>query len=314
MVRQNAGLDSLRLSRLEKSRLLMAFLVSLLVHLGAWGGYVAEKKNGWWSKVIRPLPHLHSQRVAPPVAPQMPPAVFLDVTEPAAEAPEHAKYYSDKNSRAANPDSAEISDQPKLAGRQKEVPKTEDVPRPVKADKPTPPATPAKPSAAQASPANTLMPGATEKAGPDKQAPERPRTLREALALQPKQLPGQQMQQEGGVRRRALKTSLDAVATPFGAYDRRIIEAIQSHWYDLLDKQKFALDRTGKVTVKFHLNSDGTVTELTITDNSVGQLLGYVCQESIAGAAPFGVWPSDMRRMVGATFREITFTFYYYND
>jgi len=28
--------------------------------------------------------------------------------------------------------------------------------------------------------------------------------------------------------------------------------------------------------------------------------------------APYGVWPSDMRRMVGANFRDVTFTFYYY--
>lgn len=242
--------------------------------------------------------------------------IFLDVTEPAAEPPKNAKYYSDKNSRAANPDSTEISNQPKLTGTQKDVPKTENAPKPVNA-KPTPPAEPKKQvetKPAHANPANTLMPGALEKASPEKQTPERPRTLREALALQPKQLPGQQMQQQGGVQHRALKSSLDAVATPFGAYDRAIIEAIQSHWYDLLDKQKFALDRTGKVTVKFHLNSDGTVTELKITDNSVGELLGYVCQESIAESAPFGAWPSDMRRMVGATYRDITFTFYYYAD
>ena len=70
--------------------------------------------------------------------------------------------------------------------------------------------------------------------------------------------------------------------------------------------------RTGKVTVTFHLTPDGTVTELAITDNTVGKLLGYVCQEAIEQAAPFGAWPSDMRRMVGTNFREITFTFYYY--
>ena len=29
-------------------------------------------------------------------------------------------------------------------------------------------------------------------------------------------------------------------------------------------------------------------------------------------AAPFGKWPPDMARMIGANYREITFTFYYY--
>jgi TonB family protein len=80
----------------------------------------------------------------------------------------------------------------------------------------------------------------------------------------------------------------------------------------LLDSQQFADSRAGKVTVYFHLNADGTVTELNIIANSVGSLLGYVCQEAVEQAAPFGKWPSDMRQLIGANYREITFTFYYY--
>jgi TonB family protein len=142
--------------------------------------------------------------------------------------------------------------------------------------------------------------------------PERPRTIRQALAQQSSQLPGLQLQQDGGVKRRAVSSSLDAIATPFGAYDRAIIAAISSRWYDLLDSQRFANNRTGKVTVYFHLNPDGSVTELKISDNSVGDLLGYVCQEAIEQAAPFGQWPSDMRRQYDKNYREITFTFFYY--
>jgi hypothetical protein len=67
------------------------------------------------------------------------------------------------------------------------------------------------------------------------------------------------------------------MATPFGAYDRAIVEAISQRWYDLLDSQQFADSRTGKVTVDFHLNPDGSVTELKISGNTVGDLLGYVC-------------------------------------
>jgi hypothetical protein len=306
MVRVPAELGSLRLGRRERSRLLMALAVSVCLHLTGWGGYLAQEKYHWLNKLPWPVLRLAKPPVARPV-PQENQMVFLDVTEPAVEPPKNAKYYSDKNSRAANPDATEVSSQPKLTGKQTDVAKTEDVPKLVK---PTP-TKQAGPKPAQPSPANTLMPGGTEKARPENKPSERPRTLRDALAVQPKQMPGQQMKQDGGVQRKALKTSLDAIATPFGAYDRAIIEAIQSRWYDLLDKQKFALDRTGKVTVTFKLNSDGTVTELKIADNSVGVLLGYVCQESIADAAPFGAWPSDMRRYYG-TSRDVTFTFYYY--
>jgi outer membrane biosynthesis protein TonB len=322
MARPHGELISLRFSRLEKERLLIALVVSLCLHLGVWGGYQVGKKTGLWQKMHWPL----AKKLFPapkPVVQQTPPPIFLDVAEESAEPPKQAKYYSDRNSRAANPDANRESNQPKLNGKQTVMARVQDSDRLVKA-KPTPPApTPQKtvePKPAQPNPANTLMPGGWEKAKPEDspkpddqpQQPKRPRTLREALAQRSSPLPGLQMQQSGGVQRHALKSSLDASATPFGQYDRALIEAVQQRWDDLLDSQRFALDRTGKVTVTFHLNPDGSVTESKIGSNSVGDLLGYVCQEAIEQAAPFGKWPDDMRRMVGANFREITFTFFYY--
>ena len=324
MVRPQNELGSLRFSRLEKERLLLALLFSLLMHLVVWGGYEAEKKNGWLKKLFPPAHHKLVMLPPKPVEPPIDPTVFVDVSQASADAPKSAKYYSDKNSRAANPEASVDSNQPKITGKQHDVPKINDTPRPTKAKPvtPTPPAPPQKPveeKPQESKAATALNPGAlqpgkpTETAKPDENVtpPERPRTLRQALA-QSNQLPGLQMQQDGGVKRHALSSSLDAMATPFGAYDRAIVEAISQRWYDLLDSQQFADSRTGKVTVDFHLNPDGSVTELKISGNSVGDLLGYVCQEAIQQAAPFAQWPSDMRRMVGANFREITFTFYYY--
>jgi hypothetical protein len=47
-------------------------------------------------------------------------------------------------------------------------------------------------------------------------------------------------------------------------------------------------------------------------ENNVGEVLGYLCQESVEEAAPFAKWPPDMVRMIGQNYRDITFTFYYY--
>jgi predicted RNA-binding protein associated with RNAse of E/G family len=80
----------------------------------------------------------------------------------------------------------------------------------------------------------------------------------------------------------------------------------------LLDSQQFARDRNGKVILRFHLNHDGTITDIQELQNTVGDVLGYVCREAVTDPAPFAAWPSDMRRMVGENYREITFTFYYY--
>ena len=52
MVRPPNELGSLRFSRLEKERLLLALVFSLLVHLAVWGGYEAEKKTGWLKKLF----------------------------------------------------------------------------------------------------------------------------------------------------------------------------------------------------------------------------------------------------------------------
>jgi outer membrane biosynthesis protein TonB len=322
MVRPRANYGSLRFSRVEKNRLLAALLLSLFAHLGAWGGYELGKKSGLWEKLHWPNQKKLSVTPPKPVAQNAEPTIFIDVSQAVTEAPKNAKYYSDKNSRAANADDEKDSSQPKLNGHQRDIPKTEDAPRPNK-NKPATPAPPQKPLEAKpeaAKPAQALNPGALQPGKPaeietpeQQPAPEpRPRTVREALAQQSKQLPGLQLQQDGGVRRRALTSSLDAMSTPFGAYDRAIVESISQRWYDLLDRQQFAQNRTGKVTVYFHLNPDGSVTEMKITETTVGDLFAYLCRDAIEQAAPFGAWPSDMRRLVGANFREITFTFYYY--
>lgn len=336
MVRPRTARRSLRFSRLDRERLIVALLLSLLAHLAVWGGYEAGKKTGLW-KELRQKYQRHHPSVEPKLVRNTTPTMFVDVSQPSTAAPKNAKYYSDKNSRAANPETRIKSNQPNVKGKQREVPKINNTPIPVKA-KPAPPERPQKPEeskptqptkatvAKSAKPFNPgiLHPGPPQKTRKDEQQnkqqkqkqnrkpPEkkRPRTLREARAEN--HIAGLQMQQEGGVKRHALKSSLNAIATPFGAYDRAIIEAIQQRWYDLLDSQQYAQDRTGKVTIQFHLNPDGTVTESKITHNTVGAVLGYICLEAILQSAPFGKWPPDMRRMIGTNFREITFTFYYY--
>ena len=120
------------------------------------------------------------------------------------------------------------------------------------------------------------------------------------------------MNQEGGTRRMALQPSFDAKATPFGDYDRRFIDAVTAQWYNLLDSQKFSQDRSGKVTLRFRLNYDGTISDMQVLENTVGELLGYVCQKAVTDPSPYEPWPSDMRHMVAENYREIVFTFYYY--
>jgi hypothetical protein len=139
----------------------------------------------------------------------------------------------------------------------------------------------------------------------------RPRTVKEALArLQQNHLPGEKILQEGGVSRRHEMASLDTKATPFGAYDAALVDAIAQHWYSLLDQREYASDSRGKVVVRFSLHHDGRVTDMGEAENTAGEVLGLICQKAVLDNAPFAAWPSDMRRTLGDV-RHIQFTFYY---
>jgi hypothetical protein len=303
-------LDSLRFDSRESKRLAWVFALSLLAHLLVWGGYEGGKAINLWTRLHLP-PFLLFTKIkqAPPVR-ESEPLVFVDVNPAQAttQAPKNTKYYSSQNSRAANPDAKRDTQVPEMKGTQTEVAKTETVTRPDFSQ-----LQPAMQPSQEQLASRQQNPGDLTLGHPAENQPAeqpRPRTLRQALAQQ--KLPGLQMKQSGGVRREALVPSLDVKATPFGAYDAAFIQAVTQRWYDLLDSRQFARDRTGKVVLQFHLNYDGRISDMEITQNTVGDLLGYVCQKAVMDPAPYAKWPTDMRAMVGLDYREITFTFYYY--
>jgi outer membrane biosynthesis protein TonB len=327
---------SLRPERAEVSRLAWAFALSLACHLLVFGSYETGKKYNLWQNLHWPT-WLHAPRVfkellvrkeTPP--PQRPlqdiPLMFVNVSpaQATAEPPKDAKYYSDKNSRAANPEPDKITDIPKINGKQPDVPKTEDVPRekftPLQPARPVQPAQEEQP---EIKPKPAYTPGDLTMAKPsptprktegdaNEAKPPRPRTIREALARQQNnQVPGEKMKQEGGVQRRHEMASLDTKATPFGAYDAALVEAISQRWFTLLDQRDYASDSRGKVVLQFHLHYDGRITDMNVSENTAGEVLGFLCQKAVLDPAPFAAWPSDMRRTLGNV-RSIQFTFYYY--
>ena len=310
----------LRFGRLESKRLIFALLISLLIHLGVWGGYHLAKKYHLMDR-LRTLLHIPApvppKKEPPKKEVQQQPSIYVDVDQADAEPPKKALYYASKNSQAANPDADRQMNQPKIDGQQKDVPKTQDVPKKTKLE-PSPPQPPSPQTKPQ--PENQSSPlhlGDRELKKVDTNTPteivtpeQRPRTLKEAREQQ--HLPGRMMQQDGGVLRTKLVASLDAKSTTFGQYDGAIFAAIQQFWQDELDSHQYAQERTGHVTIKFILHFDGTVSNVQILDNEVGILLGSFCQEAIDQTAPYGKWPSDMLHEIGSTERTVTVTFIYY--
>ena len=318
-----AELGSLHFSRTETERLLAALFISLCLHLAAWGGYELGKKLNWWQSIHLPVWLHRTVKTVPPPKQAPPetevqPTIFVDVTDPDAKPPQKTPYYSYQNSHAANPDEDKNSNQPKLNGHQKDVPQTHDDTLFSKLQpSPQPPQPQVQAAAPQSSPLNlgdikSKPQTDNQQNGQDNQPQpqSRPRTLKEALAQ--RHMPSRQLQQDGGVRRHRLVPSFDVTASPFGDYDSALIAAVTQRWYDILDSQQFAEDRTGVVTLKFKLMYDGSIRDMTEVKSSVGELLSYVCQESIESSAPFGKWPQGMEELIGKNYREITFSFYYY--
>ena len=324
---------SLHVDQAEYNRLAWAFAISIALHLFFVGGYYSGKKLGLWDRLewpawLKPVQRLVESMspkplpAQPPPQAEEPPLLFVDVSQAQVtpEAPKKAPYYSDKNSQAANPEAEKQTNVPLITGKQEELVKTEDVPRekfvPLQ---PARPSTPAKVPQEELLPKKTLQSGDLTMAKPDavpqkgdgEAAHARPRTLAEAMARQAdRRPPGEKMKQEGGVRRRLEIASLDAKATPMGAYDAALVDAIRECWYNLLDSQEYASDYRGKVVLQFHLHSDGRVTDVTVSENTAGAVPGLICETAIDKPNPYPPFPSDLRRIIGET-RSIQFTFFY---
>ena len=120
------------------------------------------------------------------------------------------------------------------------------------------------------------------------------------------------MRQDGGTQRRHIEASFDVKATAFGAYDAAFIEAVEQRWFALLDNMSYNGYRRGKVLVQFHLNYNGSISDLKVVEENVGLELSLMCQKAISDPSPYDKWPREMRLMVDKDYREIQFVFYYY--
>ena len=148
-------------------------------------------------------------------------------------------------------------------------------------------------------------------AEPEFAKPERPRTLPQTRR-QNAELIGRKMKQKGGMDRFRLQSTPDLLKTPFGNYDAAVIQAIQQRWFVLLEGSSIFQNTRGKVVLKFWMNSDGSVSDLKVVENSAGDdLQSYACEAAVRDPAPYGRWPEDMRRVIQSDRREIRFTFYY---
>jgi len=321
--------------------LLRALIISLLIHLTVFGIWKAGQKEGWWRNFNLPAwIHLTPKLLTPRTAkkselipqPQMTQSqlVFVDVDPALAETapPKAPKFYSANNSAAANPH-PKTAPVPEIRGRQDKVIKTtENVPLKPKSLQPSPPSREtANVPEAKVLPKKAETVGDLVMAKPREKAQQkdgqsenetgtetqpqpvhqRPRTIAEAMAQHG--MLGEKSRQDGGVKRLRMDSSLDAMKTSYGDYDREFIDAVRTRWYQLLEGR--SSEGSGKVVVSFRMLPDGRITDLNMVRNEMSDLLGLICQQAIFDPAPYRPWPEEMRRDIAKEYRDITFTFYY---
>jgi outer membrane biosynthesis protein TonB len=226
--------------------------------------------------------------------------------------PKTAPFTSSRNQTAAQPVPEKMpsnSALPKSAGTSPEIRLAQGKPRSIDQSQAQP--TPA-PAISMAGPKSAPPPGPGKAAArpapkaapaPTPVDPERPR------ASIPSGTAGLLLRNSVGVNR-AGAVAIDARFSQYGDYTQRMLEAIQSSWWSIIERSQFEGVQRGRVTVRFRLHRDGTVTDATILSNEVTRVMSLACKDAVMAPAPYDIWRADMVALYGES-DIVTINFYY---
>ncbi len=130
----------------------------------------------------------------------------------------------------------------------------------------------------------------------------RPRPERPASAYQPQT---QETRITGRISDRGPKSSVDAVGTPLGKYQKVVSDAIGSRWYRYM-KDKIDLVSIGTAHVEAEVDEKGKIRKLRVLSNDANEAFANICLQSfqeaqippippdLIGALPEGRLPVDI--------------------
>ena len=226
--------------------------------------------------------------------------------------PKTAPFTSSRNQTAAQPVPEKMpsnSALPKSAGTSPEIRLAQGKPRSIDQSQAQP--TPA-PAISMAGPKTAPPPGPGKAAArpvpkaapaPTPADPDRPR------ASIPSGTAGLLLRNSVGVNRVGA-VAIDARFSQYGDYTQRMLEAIQSSWWSIIERSQFEGVNRGRVTVRFRLHRDGTVTDATILSNEVTRVMSLACKDAVMAPAPYDAWRADMVALYGES-DIVTINFYY---
>jgi outer membrane biosynthesis protein TonB len=243
---------------------------------------------------------------------RLPPKLRFAETNPAANQaiPKVAPFTSSRNQTAAQPVPEKMPTQsplPKSAGTSEEIRLAQGKPRSIDQSQASPAV---QPSVSMAPPTKTAPPPGPGKSAPKPSPapvaanPERPR------ASAPSGTTGLLLRRPVGVNR-AGSVAIDARFSNYGDYTQRMMEAIQSSWWSIIERSRFEGVSRGRVTVRFRLHRDGTVTDAQVLGTEVTRVMTLACKDAVMAPAPYDIWRADMVAMYGES-DTVTINFHYY--
>jgi outer membrane biosynthesis protein TonB len=245
---------------------------------------------------------------------RLPPKLRFIETNPLANqaVPKTTTFTSSRNQTAAQPVPEKMptnSPLPKSDGTSEQLRIAQGKPRSIDQSQ-SAPAT--QPSISMAAPAKATPPPGPGKAVaqpspapvPVAANPDRPR------ASVPSGTYGLLLRRPVGVNR-AGSIAVDARFSNYGDYTQRMMEAIQSSWWSIIERSRFEGVSRGNVIVRFRLHRDGTVTDAQVLGTEVTRVMTLACKDAVMAPAPYDIWRADMVAMYGES-DTVTINFIYH--
>ncbi len=280
--------------------------------------------------------------VVPPPTPPMQKPTFIP-TQPQKNAPHvqrqiqsandtelqtQSKVAHDQNSLLPEVDgkknAPDMRNSQQVKSQKQQVSTTQPTPKQAQPQKPTPP-TPQPQMATQPTP--RPIPPQPKPTPPKPQPPQQQYdanglpvlppinapTLAPANQSQPL-APAPSQQQIAGSVHGALGRSGDnspaAMATELGKYKQYVYEIVGSYWYPQVT-EKFGMIGVGTVTIQYTIHSDGTISDVIVTDGQDHNILRTISQSALTSPAPYKPFSPAMIKEVGDSYTdEFSFSTY----
>lgn len=104
--------------------------------------------------------------------------------------------------------------------------------------------------------------------------------------------------------------SADTRLSDFGVYAQQMMEAISRRWHNTIQPLDLGSELGKHVVVAFELLPDGSIRNLRIVDRTAGDAATYAVLDAVESRAPYGPWTAEMRRVLGDSVVR-TFRFFY---